>query len=139
MPQTYTESDLNLNDPTSSNWALAWVRFIAKDTPINSVWPEYTISDAEWTALLNLTAVKYDSDGDGTKETYYLPVEAVITKIVSDPTFAQSVSEDGYSTTYRDPAVLTTFLRATYAAKMASLYPTGLDLGNYTLSLNPRF
>ena len=139
MAQTYTVSDLNLADPTSSNWALAWARFIAKDTPINSMWPEYSITDEEWTALLDITAVAFDSNYDVVKETYYFPVEAVITKVVSDPTFAQSISEDGYSTTYRDPAVITTFLRATYGAKLAQYYPTHLHLDRFTLSLNPRF
>ena len=137
--KTYNTSDLNLGDPTSIDWALAWVRFIAKDTPVNSTWHSYSIDDDEWLALLNITAIQFDSNNDGTKEKYYVPVEAVITKIVADPMFAQSVSEDGYSASYRDPAVISTFLRATYSVKMASLYPSNLNMDGITLSLNPRF
>lgn len=115
--KTYVIDDLELRDPTSIDWALAFARFLARETPVNSVFPAHSLEDEEWVAMLETTARAQGGIS------YYLPHEAVAVKILTDPTYALSVTEEGYSGTFRSPEALAAYLRTEYGRNFADLYP----------------
>ena len=94
MARTYTEGDLAgfEADPTDADGALAWVRFLSKDTGAN----EGEHSDAEWNALL----AKNDITIDG--NTYFRPHVTVREWILSQWNRGESESNRLGSITYRD-------------------------------------
>lgn len=125
--KSYNIQDLNVSDATSPDWALAWARFLARETPSNGVFPVFALEDEEWLGLLGLTAKKADG------LTYYFPWEAVAFKLLSDSTYATSVNEDGYGSTFRSPEEVAFHVRS-FAGGKESLYPSGT-----LLSVSPRF
>lgn len=129
--QSYDISSLTPNDPTSKDWALAWCRLLAKDVPTNDVYPAHSLQDEEWIALLEVTATE---DDEGT--IYYRPWKSVAMKLSTDPTYALSVTEDGYSGTFRNPQELISHLE-NVGNTFSSLYPDEVQTVNF--SLTPRF
>lgn len=96
----YDSGDLNPNDTTSSDWALAWTRFLLRDT---STTPAF--ADAELTAVLESTAFEHET------VTYYRPHAAAASLVESDPDRATSESILGVSSTTRSPTAIANAIR----------------------------
>lgn len=87
----YDPGNLQPSDPTDAAWALAWVRFLTRDTAVT---PER--ADAELTALLTATAWVHDGS------TYYRPHWAAATLVEGDPDRPDAESTLGASVTNRN-------------------------------------
>ena len=94
MARTYTEGDLAgfKADPTDADAALAWARFLSKDTGTS----EGENSDAEWNALLAKNTEVINST------TYYRPHLTVKEWILSQWNRGESESNRLGSIKYRD-------------------------------------
>lgn len=86
MARTYNTTHLALNDPTSADWALAYVRFALRDKPNDAdAYPANSLDDAEINAALEAGKITdaTDAGGDGT---VYYPAHKVAARIVhGDP------------------------------------------------------
>ena len=96
----YDPLDLTPNDTTDGTWALAWTRFLLRDT---SATPAF--ADAELNAVLESTAFEHET------VTHYRPHVAAATLIESDPDRATSESILGVSTTTRSPTAIASAIR----------------------------
>lgn len=130
--KTFDDSKLIEADSTSQDWALAWFRVITRDKPTNGVYPIYSLTDSEIIGYLNITASYLGS------EKHYLPFEAVAVKIETDPTYALSISWEGFSETRRNPLEIAQSLRKTYRNLLGKCYPVGL-LTSQSLMLDAGF
>jgi hypothetical protein len=101
MARTYDVTDLALNDPTSADWALAYVRFVLRDKPNDAdAYPIGSLLDAEINAALEGQALEDDDDGSAT--TYY-PAHRVAARLLSaNPEFVQRWSAAGVSQEFRN-------------------------------------
>lgn len=90
----YNSGDLTPVDTTDSNWALATLRFILRDTDDSNE----AYSDQELAMALNLATFTVDSVD------YYRPHVVAAGLIRADPDRAISESIDNASETRRDPA-----------------------------------
>lgn len=104
MARTYTEANLASPDTTSTDWALAFVRFVLRDTPNDaSTFPEYSMTDAEISAALEVDAItdKVSLGGDGS---VYYPAHRTAARLLrTNPQYAERISVAGYTET-RTPA-----------------------------------
>jgi hypothetical protein len=91
----YTAADLTDAALSDASQAIAWARFIVRDTE-----EPYTYHDVELMALLNGTAVRYEA------ATFYRPHYVAATLIRTDPDRAISESIDNASKTKPDPDVI---------------------------------
>ena len=98
----YIEVNLSPHEPTEEPWALAWCRFLVRDTSDTELY-----SDAELLATLEAHAFTA-SNGS----TYYRPHVAAASLIVSDPDRALSESLLGSSFQHRHPGDLAKDVRA---------------------------
>lgn len=98
----YDPTKLALADATSAVWALAWARFMLKDTSTTEVY-----SDTELTAVLAATAFTAEDD-----TVYYRPHVAAANLVKSDPDRALSEGLLGASITNRDPGAVARAIRA---------------------------
>lgn len=118
------------SQPTSVEWGLVWCRMLAKETPSDGVFPAFSIEDEEWSGLLLATS----KEVAGVR--YYLPWEAVAVKLLTDPTWAMNVTEEGYSQAFRSPEDIANHLRGVVANSMSSLYPAEIasTMGSFVLT-----
>src|SRR6056297_1294851 len=135
MAQSYDTSILDIGTPQDIVWARNWYRFLSGDKPINDVYPEFSLQDEEIDALLWATRGAYLGIE------YYLPQEALVAKILSDPGYASQVSEEGYSATFRDAQEFARAFRSTANRHFGWLYPEQIQskLATPTWKLHPRF
>ena len=98
----YDQSKLALADATSAVWALAWARFMLKDTGDTEVY-----SDTELLAFLTATAFTSEDD-----DVYYRPHVVAAALVKSDPDRALSEGLLGASITNRDPGAVARAIRA---------------------------
>lgn len=94
---SYNPAKLDAVDVTDVEWALAWTRFLLRDTGDTEVY-----SDAEAFAIIKATAWAY-TNPSGVTVTYYRPHQAAASLIESDPDRAIQESILGVSTTVRTP------------------------------------
>lgn len=134
MAQTYDETQLWLGDATSENWAIAWFRFLTNDKPKGTVWPHFSLSDDEISGLLTITQKSLNGFD------YYFPFEAVALRISTNPEYAVSVSEDGYSAAFNTSAELVKHIKTQAYRHTAHLYPEALQplVGVPRVSMYPR-
>lgn len=131
--KTYDIQELASKDATSLTWGLAWCRLLAKETPSDGVFPVFSLEDEEWNALLGATSVS-------SRDTiYFLPWEAVALKLLTDPSYALSVTEEGYSQAFRSPEEIANHLRGVVASTLAGLYPPEMSSSMGSMVLVPRF
>ena len=97
----YTAANLTPHDTTDLDWALAWVRFVMRDT---SALEQYT--DAEYTAVLGAHAFVENA------VTYYRPHVAAAALVASDPERAISEALLGANLTHRDPSAIALAIRS---------------------------
>lgn len=90
MSSSYDPSDLQGTDPTSEAWALAWARFLLRDTVV-----PFAYEDAEVEAVLTSTAFTHSGS------TYYRPHVAAAALVESDPDRPISESLLSASVTHR--------------------------------------
>jgi hypothetical protein len=135
MAKTYDTTDLTLSAPSSLAWGLAWYRFLSNDKPVNAVYPQYSLDDEEVEGLLEITALRVDG------QKYYLPHEALIMRITTDPTYAVQVSEESYSQTFLSPQKLAENIRGAAALHLKGEYPEDIRglVGFAKLRLAARF
>jgi hypothetical protein len=131
----YQEEKLWVEDATSEDWAIAWFRFLTNDKPSGEVWPHFSLSDDEISGLLTATSQTY-----GQYE-YYFPFEAVALRLLSNPEYATSVSEDGYSAAFATAAELVKHMRTVAIRHTKKLYPEALHIAvgleRYTFLFRP--
>lgn len=96
MARTYDLTHLALNDPTDSDWALAYARFALRDKPNDaSAYPAGSLTDEELSAMLEagvLTDTTVTPNVD-----YYAPHAVAAELIEGNPEFIQRFSVSGYS------------------------------------------
>jgi hypothetical protein len=97
----YDQSVLADADATDLAWAIAWTRFLLKDTSSTE-----TYSDTELTAVIKATAFTAEDD-----TIYYRPHVAAANLIRSDPDRALSEGLLGASITNRDPVSVARSIR----------------------------
>lgn len=98
MAQTYSTTDLALNDPTSADWALAYVRFALRDKPNeNSAYPSGSLDDAEINAALEAEKIQDSAADGGDNAYYYLPHRVAARLIMGNPAWVTRWSVGGYS------------------------------------------
>jgi hypothetical protein len=131
--KSYDSDYLSQNDPTSLDWGINVYRFFAKDIPQGGVYPEHSLEDEEISGLLEITSKTVN----GVK--YYLPFEALATNILTNPSYAISVSEDGYSSSFSSAADLARQIRTEAVRIFSQYYPAELRLGVPRFIGNPRF
>lgn len=135
MAQTYEPELLAAGTPESLGWAIAWYRFLAGDKPVNDVYPQFSLDDDEIEGLLRITSIQ----SGGVR--YYLPHEALASKILSDPSYAVQISEESYSQTFVTPNKVAENIRSIAERHFSGLYPSDVAsrLGFNLLRLTPRF
>lgn len=135
MDKTYDTTNLGLGTPNSLAWGLAWYRFLSNDKPVNEVYPQYSLEDEEIEGLLEVTSLRVD----GLK--YYLPHEALVMRITTDPTYAVQVSEESYSQTFLSPQKLAENIRGSAALHLRNEYPEEIrnQVGFAKIRLAARF
>lgn len=133
--KTYDVNNLVNGSPRDESWGISWYRFLAGDKPVNSVYPAFSLDDEEIQGLLYLTS----KVSDGSR--YYFPQEALIMKILSDPSYAVQISEESYSTTFVSPDKLAEQIRSVASRHLTGFYPDDLSgsLGLASTRLTPRF
>lgn len=133
MARTYDQTKAAINNPTNLDWAIYWFRFLANDKPSESVWPMDSLTDEEVTGILTLTSRTIKSTR------YYLPHEALASKIQSDPDYFLSHSEESYSVSRVDPAKLVDGIRKMAQRNFGHIYPSEVaaSLGFSSLRLTP--
>lgn len=98
MARTYSLVHLALNTPSSSDWALAYVRFALRDKPNDaSTYPAGSLEDEEINAALDARKLTdtVASGGDGTS---YYPAHLVAAELLeANPEFVERFSVSGYS------------------------------------------
>ena len=100
MARTYDVTDLALNDPTSADWALAYVRFALRDKPNDaSAYPVGSLTDEEIAAVLASQAL--EDENDGSTEVYYAAHRVAARLLASNPEFVQRWSAAGVSQEFR--------------------------------------
>jgi hypothetical protein len=101
----YDQSVLAAADATDLAWAIAWTRFLLKDTSTTE-----TYSDTELTAVIKAAAFTAEDD-----TIYYRPHVAAANLVRSDPDRALSEGLLGASITNRDPASVARSIRTSNA------------------------
>lgn len=97
MARTYDLTALNPVNPSSSAWALAWLRAALRDTPNDvDAFPTGGWHDEELQSALSLDAVT-DPEDDAV---YYRPHVTAAGLIAGDPTRVLSFTAGGYGETY---------------------------------------
>lgn len=100
MARTYDTTDLALNDPTSLDWALAYVRFALRDKPNeSSAYPLGSLQDEEIEAALAAAALS--DTVDSSTEVYYPAHRIAANLLASNPEFVQRWSAAGVSQEFR--------------------------------------
>jgi hypothetical protein len=97
VASTYHLADLQARDVTSTDWALAYVRFALRDKPnAAGAYPIPSLADEEILAEIAAAGVVDGSD------TYY-PAHRVAARLLrANPEFVQRFSAAGYSEESRD-------------------------------------
>ncbi|WP_027480532.1 hypothetical protein [Deinococcus pimensis] len=108
MTRSYDGADLSPISPDDDSFARAWVRFWTRDLPqvqnglpgTNQVeaWPQFSLTDEELDAALQLDAVE-SPDG----AVYYRPHFTAARLYLGNPQLWRTRSVDGTSETRRDP------------------------------------
>lgn len=137
MAKTYEPETLALGSPNQIEWGLAWYRFLSGDKPsditANEVYPQYSLTDEEIEGLLTITSVVFDGSS------YYVPHEALVMKIMTDPTYAVQVSEESYSQTFVSPHKLAENIRGLAQRHLEKLYPGDVVFGFINIGMTPGF
>jgi hypothetical protein len=102
----YDEANLTPADTTSLAWALAWTRFLLRDTS-----SEEMFSDTELEAVLTSTSFVDETTSPSTR--HYRPHVAAGDLIESDPDRAVSESTLGASIESREPSSIARSVRRT--------------------------
>ena len=97
----YDSTRLRPHDPTSLEWAVAWTRFLLRDTSTTPLF-----NDTELVALLDATAFVVAG------VPYYRPQVTTAHLIAGDPDRALSESLLGVNITTRDPTSVARSIRA---------------------------
>ncbi len=97
---SYDPTKLDAVAITNVEWALAWTRFLLRDTSTPEVY-----SDTELVAVVTANAWTYES------VTYYRPHQAAASLIESDPERASTEAIMGVSITTRKPTAAAASIR----------------------------
>ena len=102
----YDSSNLSPTDLTGLDWAIAWTRFLLKDTDADNE----LFSDTELQAVIE--AMRFDVEEDGVTTSYYRPHVAAAHLITTDPDRAVTESLLGSSVTTQSPGSVARAIRA---------------------------
>ena len=112
MARTYNLTHLALNDPTSANWALAYVRFALRDKPNDAdAYPANSLEDEEINAILEAEKVTDSTDMGGDGTSYYEPHKTAARILSANPEVVTRFSAGGYSEETRPVAALVHAIR----------------------------
>ena len=102
---SYDPTKLDVVTLTDVEWALAWTRFLLRDTTDTEVY-----SDAEALAVIKAFAWTHTTSA-GVSTTYYRPHQAAASLIESDPDRASTEAIMGVSLTTRKPGAIASAIR----------------------------
>lgn len=133
MAKTYDFTELTNGDAQSLIWALNWYRRLANDIPEGEVYPAFSLEDEEIEGLLRLTMTVIDGVN------YYMPHEALIFRVTTDPSYAVQIAEESYSQTFVSPDKLTENIRNNAQRHLIKFYPEDTNLGVTNVGMTPGF